>query len=85
VGVEEHFMALLRVGREVKGASGAQLGVGGQDLAIDAADERALFAPVELDSFAEFELELDEGGLEVFAAVVAPAPDILGDAGTLVC
>ena len=65
----------------MKGTTGAELGVSGQNLAINAANEQALFAPVELEGFAEFEFERDEGSLEVFAAVVAPAPDVLADAG----
>ena len=50
-----------------------------QDLAPDAADDQVLFAPVELEGFAQFELQRDIGFADRRAAVGPPAPDEFGD------
>ena len=61
MGVEQHLVALRRVGLQDEGTAGAQLQVRGQNLAPDAADDQMLFAPVELEGFAQFELQRDIG------------------------
>ncbi len=51
----------------------------GENLAPDATNDQVLFAPVELEGFAQFEVERDEGLADRRAAVGPPAPDELGD------
>ena len=52
---------------------------GGEDLAPDATNDQALFAPVELKGFAQFEVEWDESFADRCAAISPPAPDEFGD------
>ena len=56
MGIEQHLVALRRVGLNDEGPAGTQLQVGHQHLAPDAADHQAFFAPVELEGFAQLEL-----------------------------
>ena len=79
VGVEEHFMALCRVGGNQKGLARAELGVGCQYFPDLAADHEGFFAPVELEGFARRELQGNEGGFGG-AACFSPVADVLGDA-----
>ena len=75
MGVEQHFVALGGVRLQDEGPAGAQFQVGSQDLAPDAADQQALFAPVELEGFAQFESQRYVGFGQRLPASLPPAPD----------
>ncbi len=57
--------------------------MGRQDLAPDAADQEVLFAPVELEGFAQFEFERHVGIDRNGPAGQPPAPDKLRDAAVV--
>jgi hypothetical protein len=61
VGIEQHLVALAGVGHQHKGAACAELQVGNQQLSPDAANHQPFLAPVELEGFAQRELERHEG------------------------
>ena len=58
-----------------------KLDVGDEQLAVKAADDQRLVAPVELEGFAECELERDVRRMRRLGAVPPPAPDVLADTG----
>jgi len=57
VGVEQHLMALARVGDQPERAARAQLQVRNLYPVVDAADDQAFLAPIELEGFAELEVQ----------------------------
>ena len=79
MGGEQHFVALRRVGLHDEGATGAELQVRSEYLAPDPADDQVFFAPVELEGFAQLEVQRDIGFAERRPALGAPAPDEFGD------
>lgn len=81
MGVEQHLVALARVGRQHERAAGAELHVGHQDAAPDATDDQPFLAPVKLEGFAQLELQWHVGARERFAALGAPLPDEVTDQG----
>ena len=79
VRVEQHLVALARVGHEPEGTAGAQLHVRDLQAVVDAAHEQSLFAPVELEGLAEFEGQRHEGArADEHALLVAPFADEVG-------
>ena len=91
MGIEQHFVALTRVGHEPERTTGAQLEVRYLHAPVDAPDHQPLFAPVELKRFAQFKLKgheglrrlafapppiADESGQLAVAARVALRPDL---------
>ena len=83
VGIKQHFVALRGIGRYDEGSTGAEFEVRRQDLAPDAADQEMLFAPVELEGFAQLELERDIGVDRHGSAFNSPTPDKFGDAAVV--
>jgi hypothetical protein len=61
VRVEQHLVTLARVGHEPERTARAQLHVRHLQSPVNAANHEPLFAPVELERFAEFEGEWHEG------------------------
>ena len=81
VRIEQHLVALARVGHEPEGSAGTQLEVRDLHAVVDAADHQALFAPVELEGFAEFEGQRHKGlGGDRLAFALAPRAHEVGDA-----
>ena len=79
VGVEQHLVALRRVGLHHECPARAQLQVRRQDLPPDPADHQPLFAPVELECFAQLESQRNVGFDLGLPTLRPPAPDELGD------
>ena len=71
MSIEQHFVALARVGYQPECTAGTQLEVRHLHASIDAANHQTLFAPVELKRFAQCKLQRHEG---VRCAALAPAP-----------
>jgi hypothetical protein len=81
MGVEEHFVALCRVGHQPEGAAGAEFDVCDFDAPAQAADKYVLTAPVELEGFAQGKAERNIGRtLGVGIDFCLPAPDESADA-----
>ena len=79
VCVEQHLVALARIGHEPEGPRCTQLQVRDLHAVVDAAHHQTLFAPVELEGFAEFEDQRHEGaGADELALLVAPLADEVG-------
>jgi hypothetical protein len=79
VRVEQHLVALRRVGHQPERTRGAQLQVRELKAPVDAADDQAFFAPVELEGVAELEAQRHEGaGGADLALLVAPRPEVVG-------
>jgi hypothetical protein len=85
VGIEQHFVALRRVGLNHKGSTGAELQMRGENLAPDTTYHQVLFAPVELEGFAQLEVERNEGFVDRCATIGTPTPDELGNAAVGAC
>ena len=80
VGIEQHLVALARIGHQPERAAGAQLQVRHLHAPVDAADHQPLFAPVELERFAQCERQRHEG-VRRLAFAPTPVADEVGDAG----
>ena len=78
VGIEQHLMPLRRIRLKDEGATGAQFQMGREDLAPDAADDEMFLAPVELESFAQLELERNIRPRHGLPAGVPPPPNEFG-------
>src|SRR3989338_867169 len=71
VGVEQHFVAVARVGYQPERTAGAQLEVRYLQASVDAANDQALFAPVELERLAQLELQRHKG---TWSLACTPSP-----------
>jgi len=81
VRVEQHLVALTRVGHQPERPAGAQLQVRDLHAVVDAAHDQALFAPVELEGLAQLEGQGHEGrGGDGLAFTLAPGAHEVGDA-----
>ena len=85
MGIKQHFVALRGIGRYHEGSTGAEFEVRRQDLAPEAADQEMLFAPVELEGFAQLEFERDIGVDCHGSAFDSPTPDKFGDSTVVSC
>ena len=72
VGVEQHLVALARVGYQPERPAGAQLHVRHLQPVIDPTDHQALFAPVKLVSFAHLKSERHERTRRYRPALFSP-------------
>ena len=72
VRIEQHLVALARVRHEPERTARAQLHVRELQPPVDATDHEPLFAPVELERFAEFEGEWHEGLAAGDATLLGP-------------
>jgi hypothetical protein len=61
VRIEQHLVALRGIGRQQECATGTELGVGGQNLAVNATHHQPFLAPVKLEGFTQFKLKRDVG------------------------
>ena len=92
MGIEQHLMTLAGIGNQPERPAGAQLQVRHLHASVDAADDQAFFAPVELEGLSLLETERDEGTRGIafpaapfageisdaaIAASVAVGPDLL--------
>ena len=79
VRIEQHLVALRGVGHQPECTRGAQLQVRQLQPAVDAADDQAFLAPVELERVAHLEAQRHEraGGADL-ALLVAPSPQVVG-------
>ena len=60
-GIEQHLVALARVGRQPEGPLRTQPQVHYLHAPVNAANDQPLVAPVELEGFAKFETQWHEG------------------------
>jgi hypothetical protein len=79
VGIEQHLVALARVGHQPERPAGAQFHVRHlQPLVLPANDQR-LFAPVELEGLTQLEAQRHVGIANLDTATLgAPLPDVVG-------
>ena len=81
VGIEQHLVALARVGHKPERPAGAQLHVRDLRAVVDAADHQTFLAPVELERLAQLEAQRHEGiGRCSLPFALAPRPDEVGHA-----
>ena len=79
VRVEQHLVALRRIGHQPERARRAQLQVRKLDPTVDAADDQTFFAPVELERVAKLEAQRHEGARGAdLALLVSPGADVVG-------
>ena len=78
VRVEQHLVALARIGDQPEGAAGAQLQVRHLHAPVDATDDQAFRAPIELECLVLLETELHEGARRV-AFAATPFTGEIGD------
>jgi len=79
VGVEQHLVTLARVGDQHEGSARTQLQVRHQKLPPDPADHQPLFAPVELERFAQLEPQRHKSARRrVRARLHTPVADEIG-------
>ncbi len=79
MSIEQHLVALRGVRLQDKGAAGTEFQVCRQNLAPHPANDQPLFAPVELEGFAQFESQRNVGFDQCLSSVLAPASNKLGD------
>ena len=72
------------IGNEPECTTGAELEVRYLHAPVDATDHQAFFAPVELECFAEFKFQGDEGTRRV-AFALAPIADEISDPAIAAC
>ena len=76
MGVEQHLVALARIGHQNKGPAGTQLGMSNQQFAPDSTDDEGFLAPVKLEGVSQFKLERHKGPRRnVGTGLLAPVPD----------
>ncbi len=79
VGIEQHLVALARVGHQPERPRGAQLHVRDLHPVVDAAHHQPLLAPVELERLAQLEGQRYEGvDCSPLALALAPGPNEVG-------
>ncbi|MCY1530649.1 hypothetical protein D9M68_658450 [compost metagenome] len=80
VGVEQHLVTLARVRHQPERTARAQLQVRHLHAVIDAADDQAFFAPIELEGLAELEGQWNErGDVDCLSLALAPRSNEVSD------
>ena len=81
VGIEQHLVALARVGHQPERPRSAQLQVRHLHAVVDATHHQPFFAPVKLERIAQLELQRHEGGgRHGLPLALPPSPDEVGQA-----
>jgi len=78
VGIEQHLVALPRVGHQPEGTTGAQLQVGYLQFVEHAAHQQSLLAPVELEGLTQLETQGHKGPGGILGALQAPSANEVG-------
>ena len=81
VGIEQHLVALHRIGHQPEGAAAGQLEVGDVQAHPLTANHRVLAAPVELEGLAGWEQQRHEGRPDGIATAFLPLADERSDPG----
>ena len=78
MGIEQHLVALPRVGHQPEGTTGAELQMGHLQFVEHAANQQSLLAPVELEGLTQLETQGHKGPDGILGALHPPSANEVG-------